>query len=61
MFEQEAIEIVKQYDLMVDYIEVISLVFDYAANNAYIVNCAYDSLGRDVLKRFFCQDAQQCR
>lgn len=56
MFEQEAIEIVKHYDLMVDYTEVISLVFDYAANNAYIVNCAYDSLGRDVLKRFFCQD-----
>ena len=53
MFEQEAIEIVKHYDLMVDYTEVISLVFDYAANNAYIVNCAYDSLGRDVLKRFF--------
>lgn len=56
MFEQEAIEIVKQYDLLLDYEEVVSFVYDYITGNAYIINCAYDSLGRDVLKRFFCQD-----
>lgn len=56
MFEQEAIEIVKQYDLLLDYEEVISFVYDYITGNSYIINCAYDSLGRDVLKRFFCQD-----
>lgn len=56
MFEQEAIEIVKQYDLLLDYEEVVSFVYDYITGNSYIINCAYDSLGRDVLKRFFCQD-----
>lgn len=56
MFEQEAIEIVRQYDFLLDYEEVVSFVYDYVAGNSYVINCAYDSLGRDVLKRFFCQD-----
>lgn len=56
MFEQEAIEIVKQYDLLLDYEEVVSFVYDYITGNSYIINCAYDSLGRDVLKRFFYKD-----
>lgn len=56
MFEQEAITIVKQYDLLLDYEEVVSFVYDYITGNAYIINCAYDSLGQDVLKRFFYKD-----
>ena len=55
-FEQEAIEVVKHYDLMVDYEEAITFVMDYIEANEYIINCAYDSIGRDELKRFFYAD-----
>ena len=47
--EEEAIEVVKQYDLLVDYPEVITFVMDYVEENQHILNCAYDSLGREVL------------
>lgn len=56
IFEQEAIEIFKKYDFWNDYKAAIAFVFDYVENNSYIINCAYDSLGRDALKDFFCQD-----
>ena len=55
-FEQEAIEVVKHYDLMVDYEEAITFIMDYIEANEYIINCAYDSIGRDELKRFFYAD-----
>ncbi|MBR3935547.1 MAG: TetR family transcriptional regulator C-terminal domain-containing protein, partial [Oscillospiraceae bacterium] len=29
---------------------------DYVEKNDYLINCAYDSLGRDYLKNFFCSD-----
>ncbi|MCI5649949.1 MAG: TetR/AcrR family transcriptional regulator C-terminal domain-containing protein [Fusicatenibacter sp.] len=54
--EQEAIEVVRQFDLMVDYEDAIRFVLDYLqANNAMLKNI-YDSLGRDELKRFFYND-----
>ena len=56
IFEQEAIDIVKKYDLINDYTDVINFVFDYVQHNAFIISCTYDSLGRDVLKSFFYQD-----
>lgn len=56
IFEQEAIEIFKKYDFWNNYKEAIAFVFDYVETNSYIINCAYDSLGRDALKIFFCQD-----
>lgn len=56
IFEQEAIDIVKKYDLVNDYSDVINFVFDYVQHNAFTISCAYDSLGRDVLKSFFYQD-----
>lgn len=55
-FEHEAIEIVKNFDLIVDNEEAISFVLDYVEKNDYILNCAYDSIGRDELSRFFCAD-----
>lgn len=55
-FEQEAIEVVKHFDLLLDYEEAITFVMDYVEENSYILNCAYDSIGRDELKRFFCSD-----
>lgn len=54
--EEEAIEVVKQYDLLVDYPEVITFVMDYVEENQHILNCAYDSLGREGMKRFLYAD-----
>lgn len=55
-FEQEAIEVVKHFNLLVDYEEAIHFVMDYVEENDYVINCAYDSIGRDELKRFFYAD-----
>ena len=41
---------------MVDYEEAITFIMDYIEKNDYIINCAYDSIGRDELKRFLNAD-----
>ena len=56
MLESEAVEVVKQFNLIVDYEEAIAFVMDYVEDNDYIINCAYDSIGRDEMKRFFLAD-----
>ncbi|MGN1421303.1 MAG: TetR/AcrR family transcriptional regulator C-terminal domain-containing protein [Eubacterium sp.] len=56
MFEQEAIDIVRHFDLLVDTEEAVEFVLDYIEQNQHIVNCAYDSMGRDEMKRFFYLD-----
>ena len=56
MLEQEAIEVVKNFDLLIDYEDAIRFVIRYVEENAHILNCAYDSMGRDELKRFFYND-----
>lgn len=56
MFEEEAIEVVKHFDLLVDYEEAIRFVMSYVDENEYIISCAYDSIGRDEMKRFFYAD-----
>lgn len=56
MLEQEAIEVVKNFDLMVDYQDAFLFVFNYVEKNAYVLNCIYDSVGRDELKRFLYKD-----
>ncbi len=56
MFEQEAIEVVKHFDLLVDYEEAINFIMDYVEANDYILNCTCDSIGREELKRFFFSD-----
>lgn len=56
MFEEEAIEIVKHFNLITDYEEALVFVMDYIEENDYIINCAYDSLGRNSMKQFFNAD-----
>lgn len=41
---------------MSDYNEAVTFIMDYIEENDYIINCVYDSIGRDELKRFFCTD-----
>ena len=56
MFEEEAIDVVKNFDLLIDYEEAIRFVMNYVDENDYIISCAYDAIGRDEMKRFFCAD-----
>lgn len=56
MLEQEAIEVVKNFDILNDYDDVLNFVINYVQTNSHILNCAYDSIGREEMKRFFYQD-----
>ena len=52
----EAIDIVKKYDLAADYEAVILFVIDYLEQNQHILNCVYDSVGCDELKSYLVDD-----
>lgn len=54
--EQEAIEVVKQFDFMLEYEDAIRFVMDYVDENKHILNCAFDAMGREQMKHFFYQD-----
>ncbi|MGN0753729.1 MAG: TetR/AcrR family transcriptional regulator C-terminal domain-containing protein [Aristaeellaceae bacterium] len=56
MLESEAIEVVKHYDLLVDYQEALLFVMAYVEKNEHILSCVYDAMGREELKRFFYTD-----
>ncbi len=56
MLEQEALEVVKQFDLLTDYEEVIRFIIDYVDANDHILSCVYDAMGREGMKRFFLSD-----
>ena len=56
MFEEEAIDVVKHFDLLFDYKDAIRFIVGYIEANNHIISCAYDSIGHDELKRFFYHD-----
>lgn len=56
MFEEEAINVIKHFDLLIDYEEAITFVMDYVEENDHIISCAYDSIGHEEMKRFFYTD-----
>ena len=56
MLEEEALEVVKHFDLLVNYEDAIRFVMRYVDENDYIISCAYDSIGREEMKRFFYAD-----
>lgn len=56
ILELEAFEVVKQFDILNNTNDVIDFVIQYVTENKHILNCAYDSIGRDELKRFFVND-----
>lgn len=56
ILDHEAIEIVKQFDLMTDFEEAISFILQYVATNKHILACAYDTMGREQLKNFLSAD-----
>ena len=56
MLEQETLEVVKNYDLLMDLPEVAHFIVDYVRSHRHMLNCAYDAMGRDGLRRFFYDD-----
>lgn len=56
MLEEEAVNVVKQFDLLVGYREAVLFVMNYVRKNKHLLCCAYDSMGRDEMKRFFYAD-----
>ncbi len=56
MLDEEAVEVVKKFDLMLNAEEAISFVIDYVEANQHILNCIYDSMGRAEMRRFFSTD-----
>lgn len=54
--EQEAIDVVRQFDFLTEYEDAIRFVLNYIRDNKHILNCAYDSIGRDTLKEFLYHD-----
>lgn len=53
MMEEDALEVVKQFDMVVNTEEAFRFIMDYVEKNKHIINCAYDSMGHEELKRFF--------
>lgn len=53
---QETSEIVKQFDLAIDFSEVILFVMEYVENNDYIINAVLDEVGSDAAFVFFYND-----
>lgn len=56
MLDQEAIEVVKNFDLIINTEEAVRFVMDYTERNDYIINGAFDSMGYEEIKRFFHND-----
>ena len=56
MFEQETVKIIQNYDLLMDFPEVVQFIVKYVQSNRHILNCAYDATGRDGLRRFLYDD-----
>ena len=56
MLEEEAVQVVRHFDLLVDYEEAIRFVMDYVSENRFIKSCVVDAAGREEIKRFFYAD-----
>ena len=54
--ELETVEMLKNFDIPLNPEEAMRFVLDYVDNNRHILNCAYDSMGRDGMKNFFYTD-----
>lgn len=59
MLEQEAIEVVQSFDMLLNLEDAIEFVMHYVAENKHILSCALDSMGIEGLKRFFVADFQK--
>ena len=56
ILDEEAVEVFKRFDLLIEPEEAIAFVIDYMSENQHLLCCAYDSIGREEMKRFFYTD-----
>ena len=56
MLEQETFDIVKNFDPETEFEDCISFAIDYIDSNKHLLNCIYNSIGHDELKRFLYND-----
>ena len=56
ILEEEAIDVVKKFDMITDFQDAALFILDYIEENQHILNCAYDAMGREELKRFLYKD-----
>ncbi|MGN0131945.1 MAG: TetR/AcrR family transcriptional regulator C-terminal domain-containing protein [Lachnospiraceae bacterium] len=56
MLEQEAFDIAKKFDPETEFEDCISFAMDYVDSNKHLLNCIYNSIGHDELKRFLYND-----
>ena len=54
--DQEAVDVLKNFDLVNHTEAAIRFVMDYIDANQYIINGAFDTLGYEAVKHFFYQD-----
>ena len=53
VLDEEAIQVVRHFDLLENYEDAIRFVMDYVHKNDFIANCVRDSASREEMKRFF--------
>ncbi len=56
ILEQEAVDVVKEFDMLLDMEDSIRFILNYVEKNAHLISCAFDSMGRDGMKRFLYKD-----
>lgn len=56
MLDEDAIEVVRQFDMIANTEEAFRFIMNYVEENKHIINCAYDSMGYENLKCFFFTD-----
>ena len=56
LLNEEAIQVVHHFNLLIDYEEAIRFITNYITQNRYLFNCVYDPTSRDELKQFFFND-----
>ena len=56
VLDEEAVNIVKHFDLLTNYEDAISFVMNYVSENKYIISCVDDAESLDEVKRFLFSD-----
>jgi probable dihydroxyacetone kinase regulator len=56
MLKQDTVEVLDNNDLWEDPRGAIRYILTYIEENKHILNCVYDSMGRDAIKNYFYDD-----
>ena len=56
MLDRETVDVVNNINLLTDYEDAIRYILAYTRQNNYILNCLFDSMGRQQFSAFFYGD-----